>query len=379
MENRPLYAITAVFDDPDRIVHAVAETVKEGYTQYDVHTPYPVHGMGNTMKLKRSNLGYFALAFGLIGAVASVAFMSWVSLVEYPLVIGGKPFWSWPAFVPVAFEVTVLFASVLTVLAMVVLYFKFPNNSHPLHDTKYMARVSSDHFGICIQSSDPKFDPEGVTKFLQRVGGREITPIYYDLEEMNHGQRLFEPNFIGLLLVVGLVASAGTYFTLNHLLYMPPFSWMMEQHKLKAQAPSSLFHDGIGMRPVVEGTVSRGHMPYRYKGKPEDAGRMLANPLLATDSVLVRGKDRYLTFCSPCHGDFGTGDSHLRGQYPNPPTFHSDKMGQWPDGRIYHVVTEGQNIMPPYASVLSPDDRWTIVHYVRVLQRAHNPQESDLK
>jgi mono/diheme cytochrome c family protein len=160
---------------------------------------------------------------------------------------------------------------------------------------------------------------------------------------------------------------------------MEPFSWMMHQEKLKAQAPSAVFTDGIGMRLPVEGTVARGFLPYPYKGNPESAGKHLKNPIPVTAAVLERGKAKYLTFCSPCHGRFGDGDSRLRGQFPNPPTLHSDKVRLWTDGSIYHVVSEGQNVMPSYALQVSRDDRWAIVHYVRTLQRAHDAKESDLK
>ncbi len=130
---------------------------------------------------------------------------------------------------------------------------------------------------------------------------------------------------------------------------MEPFSWMYEQKKLKAQKPSDLFKDGIGMRPPVEGTVARGFLPYPFKGKPDEAGKNLINALLPTAANLERGKTKFLTYCSPCHGNFGRGDSRLRGQFPSPPTLHSDKVRNWPDGNIYHVITEGQNVMPSYA------------------------------
>jgi mono/diheme cytochrome c family protein len=103
------------------------------------------------------------------------------------------------------------------------------------------------------------------------------------------------------------------------------------------------------------------------------------NPLLPTKEVLERGKSKYLIFCSPCHGNFGNGDSRLQGQFPNPPTLHSDKVRKWPDGNIYHVITEGQNAMPSYALQVPPEDRWAIIQYIRVLQRAQNPGETDLK
>ena len=379
MMQNPLYSVTALFDSPDEIIHAAEKTSKAGYVKYDVHTPYPVHGMDHAMHLNTSKIGSFAFVFGLLGAICAVAFISWVTISDYPLVIGGKPFWSWPAFVPVSFEVTVLLASVLSTLVMIVFYFKFPNNAHPLHDTHYMKQVSSDKFGLSIQAEDPKFDEKLIKEFLKTVGGKEITSIYFEPEELNHGQKLFDGKFIGVLLVVALSVSAATYFTLNKLMYMQPFNWMMEQNKLKAQQTSGFFKDDIGMRPPVEGTVARGFMPYAFKGKPEDAGTYLVNPLLSTKEVLERGKSKYLTFCSPCHGNFARGDSRLQGQFPNPPTLHSDKVRSWPDGRIYHVITEGQNAMPSYAPQISSEDRWAIIQYIRVLQRAQNVKESELK
>jgi mono/diheme cytochrome c family protein len=163
------------------------------------------------------------------------------------------------------------------------------------------------------------------------------------------------------------------------MLYLQPFNWMMEQDKLKAQQPSDLFNDGIGMRQPVEGTVARGFMPYPFKGKPDDAGKYLINPLTPTMAVLERGKSKYLTFCSPCHGNFARGDSRLQGQFPNPPTLHSDKVRHWPDGSMYHVITEGQNAMPSYALQIPSEDRWAIIQYIRVLQRAQHAKDSDLK
>jgi mono/diheme cytochrome c family protein len=335
--------------------------------------------MDRAMKLRQSRLGIFTFFFGLLGTVSIVAFMTWITTTDYPLVIGGKPFWTWPAFVPIAFEITVLLAAVLTVATMIVLFFKFPNYSHPLHDTPYMKRVSSDKYGISIQADDPKFDEKSVRELLGRLGGKEIAEVHFDLEDLAHGQRLFDPKFLGVLALTAVLVSGGTYLVFNKVLYMEPFSWMYEQNKLKAQRPSDLFKNGIGMRPPVEGTVARGFLPYPFKGKPDEAGKYLVNPLMSTASNLELGKTRFLTYCSPCHGNFGRGDSRLRGQFPSPPTLNSDKVRNWPDGNIYHVITEGQNVMPSYATQVSRDDRWAIILYIRALQRAQNAKESDLK
>jgi mono/diheme cytochrome c family protein len=207
----------------------------------------------------------------------------------------------------------------------------------------------------------------------------EIVPVYFEPEELDHGQKFFDPRFLALLVGVAAVVSGGTYLALNKVAFMEPFSWMMVQGKQKPQAVSTLFADGKGMRPPVAGTVARGYLPYAFSGKADSAGKALANPLPVTSTTLELGRTRFLTFCSPCHGNFGRGDSHLRGQFPNPPTLMSDKVRNWPDGNIYHVITEGQNVMPSYAGQVSRDERWAIVHYIRALQRAQYAKESDLK
>jgi Protein of unknown function (DUF3341)/Cytochrome C oxidase, cbb3-type, subunit III len=379
MMQKPLYSLTALFNTPEKIIYAAEETRKAGYMKYDVHTPFPVHGLDAAMQLKSSKIGFFALIFGILGAISAISFISWVTLSNYPLIIGGKPFWSWPAFVPITFEITVLSTAVLSTIAMIVFYFKLPNNAHPLHDTSYMKHVSSDKFGISIQASDPKFDEKAVCNFLESVGGKEITGVYFNPEELSHGQKLFDLKFFGLLAVVALMVSAITYFSLNKLLSMQPFNWMVEQDKLKAQQPSNFFKNGIGMQQPVEGTVPRGFMPYSFKGKPDDAGKFFVNSFMATKEVIDHGKEKFLIFCSPCHGYLANGDNHLHGQFPNPPTLHSEKVRNWSDGRIYAVITEGQNAMPSYAPQVSREDRWAIIQYIRVLQRAQNAKEYDLK
>ncbi|MBU2493001.1 MAG: DUF3341 domain-containing protein [Bacteroidetes bacterium] len=379
MSDKILYSYTGLFDTPDEIIHAAGKTADEGYKKFDINTPYPVHGMDDAMKLKPSRLGYFALVFGLSGTFATVLLMTWMTAFDYPIVIGGKPFFAFPAFVPIIFEVTVLAASVATVLTMLFVFFKFPNNSHPLHDTDYMKAVTSEKYGISIQAEDELFNEEKVKNFLQALGAKNITPVYFDNEELNVKHAVFEPKFISLLAVVFILVSGATYITLNKLMFITPFNWMMEQSKTIVQESNVLFADGFGMRNPVAGTVPRDQIPYKYKGDPEGAGENLANPLIPSKEVFALGEVKYNTYCSPCHGFHAEGDSRLRGQFPNPPSMHSEKVRNWSDGRLFHVITEGQNIMPAYSSQLSREERWAVVLYIRALQRSLNAKESDLQ
>jgi len=118
-----LYGYTALFDSPDGIMAAAKKTADDGFTKFDVHTPYPVHGMDKAMKVKPSKLGFVTLFFGLLGGALAMLFMYWTMAVDYPMVIGGKPLFPLPAFGPVTFEVIVLAATLSTVAAMIALFF----------------------------------------------------------------------------------------------------------------------------------------------------------------------------------------------------------------------------------------------------------------
>jgi mono/diheme cytochrome c family protein len=137
---------------------------------------------------------------------------------------------------------------------------------------------------------------------------------------------------------------------------------------------------GEGMRVPPAGTVSiNAPEAYRYANDPEAAGRDLKNPVARTKPMLLKGQTLYNTYCMVCHGVRGEGNGTIVPKFPQPPTLHSDKVRGWTDGRIYHVLTVGQNLMPSYASQLDPQERWAVINYVRVLQRALNPTDADIR
>ncbi len=372
---RKIYGVAALFSKPDDIIKAASKVAHEGYSKWDVNTPYPLHGMDNAMKLKPSKLGFITLLCGLSGTAIALMLTYFTNSIDYPLVIGGKPFFSLPAYIPVTFELTVLLATVSTVIAMLTFYFKFPSNNHVLHDTQYMKKVSLDRFGIVIEAKDPKFEQSKVEELLRSFGPESVETIYHK-EEVKYP--IFEPKFITFLILVAIVVSAGTYITLNKLMFMVPFNWMMNQDKIIPQSRTELFEDERGMRPPVDGTVAKGFIPYPYVGIDEPQ-EYLSNPILPSIENLKFGQKKYLTYCSPCHGNFGDGDSRLKGQFPNPPSLHSQRIRSFEDGRFYHIITNGKNIMPSYAAQISRKERWAIVNYIRVLQKAKNATASELE
>jgi len=380
MENRILHSVTGLFHSADEITQAAKEVNKAGYKKFDIHTPYPVHGLEKAMKLKRSTLGYIAFILSAIGAISAILLMWWTMSVSYPLNISGKPFFSLPAFVPIMFELAVLTASVVGVVLMLTIFFRFPNHSHPLHDTEYMKAVSSDKYGMVIESDDPQFDIDKAKSFLSSIGATDIGEVYWDNNELTAKKTIFDKKFIFGLVGLAIIVSGGTYWLLNKAMFKEPFNWMMYQQKLSAQSPTTFFKDGFSMREPVEGTVARGYMPYPY---PADsavlAEKYLVNPLEPTVANLNAGKAKFNTFCSPCHDYHGTGQSRLNGQFPNPPSLQSDRVRNWKDGHIFHIITMGQNTMPSYAKTVNETERWQIVLYVRALERAMNAKLEDLK
>jgi hypothetical protein len=376
--SQKLYSYTALFDNPDDIISAAKKVAEKGYTKFDVNTPYPVHGMDAAMKLPASKLGFVTLFAGLGGTVLALLMMGWMMGIDYPNIIGGKPFFPLPAFIPITFELTVLLATLTTVGALLFFFFKLPNNRHPLHDTDYMKNVSSDKYGIYIEAEDPKFEIEEVKALFENLNATSIEPVYFDDEEINFKAVVADPKFLLFLAGVAVFVSISAYLHLNKLLYMVPFSWMSEQEKIVVQETSTIFDNGIGMQEPVKGTVARGFKPYPFKDKPDDAAKYLVNPLIPNEVNLKVGKEKYNIYCSPCHGYLGEGDSRLNDQFPNPPSLHSEKVRNWTDGRIYHVLVEGQNVMPSYSRQLSRDERWAVVNYLRVLQRSLNAKETDL-
>ncbi len=369
-----VYAVGALFDNPDKIINAAKKVKSDGFKYFDINTPYPLHGMDDAMGLKSSKLGYVTLFFGFAAATFILSFMWWTLAISYPLVIGGKPYFALPAFVPITFEFTVLLGVLSTVIGMIAVVFNLPFNSHPLHDTEYMKNVSSDKYGLVIEAADPNFESEEkIREYLKNLGA-VFTEIIYEPEKENF--KIFEPRFIVFLGIVVFLTAGGTYITLNKFMYLPPFDFMLHQNKGSAQAESNFFYNKREMRNPVSGTVARGYIPYPFKGQAEPK-EVFSNPVLPTMKSLELGQKKFLTFCSPCHGYHGDGNSRLMGQFPPGPTLHSARVIGFSDGKIYNIITNGQNAMPSYAYQITRNERWAIINYIRVLQRAQNPKPTD--
>jgi len=172
----PTHGLLAEFSDPNELIAAAHQTHAAGYTKFDCYTPYPIEELPEAMGQDHSRLPLLVLIGGILGAVGGFALCYWTSVIDYPLIVGGRPLDSWPSFIPVTFECTILGAALTAVLGMLALN-GLPMPYHPVFNVPRFALASRDRFFLCIESSDPKFDADETWGFLSRMQPRQVSQV----------------------------------------------------------------------------------------------------------------------------------------------------------------------------------------------------------
>lgn len=179
------YALAAEFADTASVFHAAEKVRDAGYQKWDVLSPFPIHGINEAMGLKRSWVGLFTLIGGLTGFWTGTFIVWFTNAFDYPLIVGGKPFFSFVYPFPVMYELTILFAAFGTLFGMFFMN-GLPRPHHPAMDYKNWGKILDDRFLVVIESEDPNFDPARTREFLTSLGAVDVAEIHEEEEEPAH-------------------------------------------------------------------------------------------------------------------------------------------------------------------------------------------------
>jgi len=425
----------AEYTDENQLLDAARQVRDSGYTRTDAFTPFPVHGIDEALGIKPTVLPWFTLCAGFTGISVALLMQWWMNAVDYPYIISGKPYASWPAFIPVAFELTVLFSAFTTVFAMLGLN-GLPRFSNPVFSNPKFDRTTDDRFFLWIDSRDKYFNSDKVKTLLASTGAKTVD----EVREDDSPTEVPKPILFAIvaMILVTLIPGAIVLNMRNAKSESPrlhvffDMDFMPSKH---TQSKTTIFADGRVQRPPVPGTVARGELglsdPYTLGYDPTATAALHAEqsnsrlvsfqqdsttadatgegdaatpppaaaadgepnfawmtemPVKASEELFELGRLKFEQNCAVCHGFGGYGDglvsqraSNLaQGYWLQPTSLHEPRIQQQPVGRIYYTVANGKGKMGGYAASLTPEERWAVVFYVRALQRSQNAKASDI-
>ena len=167
------HGLIAAFENPAKLIEAARRTREAGYRDFDCHSPFPIHGMDDAMDEKRSPIGLIVGGMALLGAAVGFSLQTWITTSVYPLVISGKPHFSWQAYIIITFALFVLFGAFGAVIGMFRLN-KLPRLHHPLFHSELLEKASDDGFLLSVEASDARFDETQTREFLASIGATDI-------------------------------------------------------------------------------------------------------------------------------------------------------------------------------------------------------------
>ncbi|HTP67845.1 MAG TPA: DUF3341 domain-containing protein [Dongiaceae bacterium] len=171
-----LHGVMGEFDTPEQLIAAAKKTREAGYKHVEAYTPFPIEGLSEHIGFHSTAVPYITLFGGVTGALTGFGLQYWCSAISYPLNIGGRPLNSWPAFIPVTFELTVLFSAIFAVVGMIALN-KLPQPHHPVFNVERFSHASTDKFFLVIEARDPKFQLAESARFLQELNAKHVTEV----------------------------------------------------------------------------------------------------------------------------------------------------------------------------------------------------------
>jgi len=401
-KNAPLHGILAEYDTPTAIVKASKKVRDAGYSRWDTYTPFPVHGIDAAMGIKMTKLPWFVICAALTGLGTAILLQWWTNATDsevlgfasYKWIVSGKPFWSWPANVPIMFELTILFSAFATLGGMFTLN-NLPLPAHPLDLKERFRRVTDDKFFLLIEARDGKFDEAETRKLLDGTD----PVIIEDVQEDRTSSDKF-PRAVVYTLIVVVFASLVPFAMFakarsskmeegrRHLIWDMDFA-----PSYKAQSENPLFDDKRSMRAAPKGTVARGHLnedDHMHRGKTKSGAWAVTLPdgMVADKETMELGKAQFGIYCTPCHGINGEGKGMIHQRASSlpasqqawvPPTnLHEQRIAEMASGEIFSSITNGVRNMPGYGSQMDAEERWAVILYLRALQKSRTTSVSKL-
>jgi Alternative complex III, ActD subunit len=174
----PIYGLLAEFTDPNTLVTATRQAYAKGYRRMDAYTPFPIEELSDALGFRKTRLPLIVLIGGILGCATGFGMQYYSAVISYPLNVGGRPFNSWPSFIPVTFEMTILGAALFAVLGMLALN-GLPMPYHPVFNVPQFALATRDRFFLCIEATDLAFDRVETAHFLRSLAAREVTEVQH--------------------------------------------------------------------------------------------------------------------------------------------------------------------------------------------------------
>jgi hypothetical protein len=407
-----LYGYLAEYDTPGALLEAARKVKDAGYTDFDCYSPFPVHGIDPAMGIKRTILPLIIFGGGFAGAVGGLALQWYCNAHVWTWNISGKPTWSIPANIPIAYECGILIAVFCSFFGMWALN-KLPQVWHPLFRNDRFLRVTDDGFFLGIEAKDKRFDADKTKALLESAHSIGLDAVHLDPDPAKKVMPKWIVAFVVASTAFALIPFAiaakarNTHSDKPHYHIFPDMDF---QPKFKSDQENDLFADGRENRGEIQGTIARGWLeedttfylgltqetggewlggfPAKYPDAPGIVPTLRNQPFAVDDKLLHRGQNRFNIYCTPCHGYDGRGAGMV-------PTRVKEGGGVWaarnlvdpggsvvaiPNGQLFNTITNG---FPPtmmgYGAQIPAADRWAIVAYVRALERSQIATADDQK
>lgn len=392
----PVHGLLAEFDNVDALMEACTKVRDGGYKKWDAHTPFPVHGLDDAMGIRPTRFPWLILAGGIAGLGCAILLQWWTNAIDYPFRIAGKPDFSLPANIPVAFELTVLFTVLVCFFGVFALN-KLPELFNPLFKSERFRRVTNDRFFVFVEAKDPSFNEGTLSSLFKAAHATAVEAIHHDACDPD--RQLPKGMFgwgmvITLATLVPLVLVAKARESLSELPRIhanppaPIVDDMDSQYKFKAQASNWFFNDGRAMRQPPPGAVAAEDVivedAYNTGKEGEDFVKGFPAGVVIDERTMQRGQERFGIYCTPCHGISGHGDGLVarhadalqEGTWVSPTNLHEPRVRELANGDLFNSITHGVRNMPAYGHSVDVSDRWAIIMYVRALQLSQNAPKS---